>query len=139
VIRTFVDGGVLISAFSSRESASRAAALRILRDSGRWIVSNEFVRLEVLPKAVHNRRLVEERMYREFFEREVDYWPELTRATLRRALDLACMHGLGAVDAINASTALEAGVEEFITTEKATKPLFHVRGIIVLNLDHPSL
>ncbi len=46
--------------------------------------------------------------------------------TLYHAHDIAAKHGIAAMDAIHVATALDAGVDEFVTAEKSTKPMFRV-------------
>lgn len=55
VIRTFLDAGVLIAAFRSRNTVS-TPALTLLDDPGRVFVTSDYVRLEVLPKPLYFRR-----------------------------------------------------------------------------------
>lgn len=66
MIITFIDAGVLIAAARGRTEVS-AEALAILDDPDRSFASSEFVRLEVLPKALFNRKSAEAEFYLEFF------------------------------------------------------------------------
>jgi hypothetical protein len=52
---TFVDAGVLIAAARGRTEIS-AQAMAILDDPDGTFASSEFIRLEVLPKALFNRK-----------------------------------------------------------------------------------
>ena len=63
---TFVDAGVLIAAARGQADVS-ARAMAILDDPNRSFASSNFVRLEVLPKALFNRKTTEAEFYNEFF------------------------------------------------------------------------
>jgi hypothetical protein len=66
-IRTFLDTGVLISA--ARGIGKQAnTALQIISDSNREFASSQFLRLEVLPKAIFNKRTLEVEFYEAYFE-----------------------------------------------------------------------
>jgi hypothetical protein len=65
MIVTFIDSGLLIAAARGIPEAS-ARALAILDDPERAFASSEFVRLEVLPKAVFNRKSDEAEFYQQF-------------------------------------------------------------------------
>jgi predicted nucleic acid-binding protein len=54
--RTFVDAGVLIAAATGRQPALYRRAIAILDDPVRDFVASDFLRLEVLPKAIYTRR-----------------------------------------------------------------------------------
>jgi len=56
-MRTFIDAGVLIAA-ARGEDAPSINALEILDDQSREFVSSPFIVLEVLPKAIYNRKEV---------------------------------------------------------------------------------
>jgi predicted nucleic acid-binding protein len=47
------------------------------------------------------------------------------------ALRIGSRYGLGGMDALHIAAALEAGADEFITSERLTSPLFRVQGITV--------
>jgi len=53
--RTFIDAGVLIAAARGDDVPS-IIALNILDDPSREFASSPFIKLEVLPKAVYNRK-----------------------------------------------------------------------------------
>jgi len=55
MIITFVDAGVLIAAARGTANVS-AKAMAILDDPNRSFASSEFIRLELMPKAVFNRK-----------------------------------------------------------------------------------
>ena len=63
---TYIDSGVLITA-SRGENAIAEKALTVLSDETRTFASSEFVKLEVLPKAIYNKQLAEAAFYEVFF------------------------------------------------------------------------
>jgi hypothetical protein len=65
--RTFLDSGVLITAFSGeRDLMDRALA--VLEDPNRVFLSSPFIRHEICPKAQFNKRQAEYRFYRAYFQ-----------------------------------------------------------------------
>lgn len=65
-IRTFIDSGVLIDAVRGIPPLSDAA-LTVLGDPNRILVSSDLVRLEVLPKPQFHKRRNEVIFYEAFF------------------------------------------------------------------------
>ncbi len=129
---TFVDAGVLIAAARGRTEVS-AQAMEILDDPDRSFASSEFVRLEVLPKALFNRKSDEAEFYLEFF-RAVTCWPANTDAVVGHAYEIGVKFGMAALDALHVAAAISAGAEEFITTEKPGKPLHRTTDIRVRSI-----
>jgi len=117
MIVTFVDAGVLIAAARGRPEVS-LAAMAILDDPDRSFASSEFVRLEVLPKALFNRKSDEAEFYVEFFA-AVAHWPANTDAVVHDAYDIGARFGLSALDALHIAAAVAAGAEEMVTTREA--------------------
>src|SRR5262245_49378544 len=115
MIVTYVDAGVLIAAARGRMEVS-APAMAILDDPDRRFASSEFVRLEVLPKALYNRKTDEAEFYREFFQ-VVSYWPSDTDLVVRYAYEIGVKLGLSALDALHLAAALKLGADELVTTE----------------------
>jgi hypothetical protein len=74
MIRTYIDAGVLIAA-ARGEATIALKALDILDDPNRDFASSIFVKLEVLPKAVHNKNAAESEFYETFFA-GVTIWSE---------------------------------------------------------------
>ncbi|OCQ99146.1 hypothetical protein BCD64_22865 [Nostoc sp. MBR 210] len=64
--KTYIDSGVLITAFRGVESIS-IRANSILNDENREFVSSQFVKLEVLPKAIYNQLQNETDFYETLF------------------------------------------------------------------------
>jgi predicted nucleic acid-binding protein len=131
---TFVDSGVLIAGFRGTHAAS-AAAMAILGDPNRQFVSSDFVRLEVLPKPEFLKRHAETAFYQAFFD-VTHLWVLSTPVLIRRALELASAHGLAAMDALHVAAAQFANVDELVTTEQPSKPMFRVSSPHVLSI-HP--
>ena len=76
--KTYLDAGVLIAAVRGRDDVA-ARAMQVLDDPDREFVSSPFLKLEVLPKAVHGKRQAEVEFYETFFA-AVRYWAKtLTR------------------------------------------------------------
>ncbi len=48
--------------------------------------------------------------------------------------NIACKYGLSAMDALHIAAAISVGAEEFIITEKPTKPMYRVTGLKVVSL-----
>lgn len=97
---------------------------QLLDDPDRALVASDAVRLEVQPKPCYEKRQQEI----EFYDTVLGQAEHLKWCTdtLYHAHDLAAKHGIAAMDAIHIATALDAGVEEFVTAEKSTKPMFRV-------------
>jgi predicted nucleic acid-binding protein len=131
---TFIDAGVLIAAFRGNTDVAHRA-LEILDDPDRSFVSSDFVRLEVLPKALFHQQSDEIAFYEAFFQ-EVKQWVETDSLLTEAAFDLAAEHGLAALDALHATAALRAGAAEMITTERSVTPLHRVSGIKIRTI-HP--
>jgi predicted nucleic acid-binding protein len=129
---TFVDAGVLIAAARGTTEVS-GQAMAILDDPDRTFASSEFIRLEVLPKALFNMKSKEAEFYISFL-RAVSHWPDDSDAVVTQAYDIAVRFGLAALDALHVAAALSVGAEELITTEKRGKPLHRVAGILVRSL-----
>jgi predicted nucleic acid-binding protein len=129
---TYIDSGVLLSA---TDGVSRIAekALGILGDLSLEFASSDFVKLEVMPKAVYNKQTEEAQFYEEFFS-DVIYWANNLEQIVQDANNIACKYGLAAMDALHIAAALSVGAEEFVTTEKPTKPMFRVTSIQVISL-----
>jgi len=121
--RTYLDSGVLLAAFAAQGKVG-AEALEVLDDPDRQLVVSDAVKLELLPKPIHERRKEEVEFYHTVFEQaECLPW---RLDTLQNAQGVAELHGIAAMDAIHVATALDAGVDEFVTAEKSTKPMFRV-------------
>ena len=128
MIRTFLDAGILIAAVRGQEEEA-ARALAILEDPERSFVASDFLKMEVLPKAIYYQRSAEVALYERFFSQARLIL--ISAALVAQAYTEACTFGLSALDALHVTVAKAGGAEEFITTERTTTPLFRVTGIII--------
>jgi predicted nucleic acid-binding protein len=127
--RTFLDAGVLIAAARGGDAIAQRA-LDIIKDRERVFVSSPFVRLEILPKALFHRQDGEVVFYRSYFDL-VRVWVDADRDLLEEADDVASRFGLAALDALHVTSAIIAGADEFVTTERPTRPIHRVSGLSV--------
>ena len=127
--RTYLDTGVLIAAVRGGFEQAEAA-FRILDDPTREFVASEFLRLEILPKPTFHHRTEEQMFYEAFFESVVEWATDLTAVT-QDAMIEACEHGLSAMDSLHIASAIQLNADEFITSEKSSKPIFRTKRIQV--------
>lgn len=128
--KTYLDSGVLISAFRGIPSIS-ISANQILNDENLEFASSRFVELEVLPKAIFNKQQDETEFYETFFS-AVIHWANDLEQIIQKGQQIACTYGLAAMDAIHVAAALQIQADQLITTEKATKPMHRVREIQII-------
>ena len=133
MIRTFLDAGVLIAGIRG-DPATVERVLEILNDPERAFAASDFVRLEVLPKALYFHQQAEAAFYEAYFATVVEM-VEASPVLVAQAYDKAQRAGLAGMDALHVAAAKAAGVTEFITVEKPTKPLFRVTGLTVQTLE----
>jgi len=132
MIRTYIDAGVLIAA-ARGEASIALKALDILDDPNRDFASSIFVKLEVLPKAVHNKNAAESEFYETFFA-GVTIWSESFDSLVQGAFNEACDSGLGALDALHVVGAVYADAEQLVTTEGLDKPIHRTHLIKVVSI-----
>jgi uncharacterized protein with PIN domain len=91
--RTYIDSGVLLAVIRGGPEIA-AKALQILDDPQRVLVVSAAVRLEVMPKAIFEKRPDEQAAFEQFFQQseEIPWSVEI----LQKAYDLACEYGLAA-------------------------------------------
>jgi predicted nucleic acid-binding protein len=130
-IRTFLDSGVLISAFDG-PSHLRDLALQTLEDPGRLFLTSPFVILEVMPKAIFNKRAAEARFYEGFFARAM-FATDL-KAMLTLGEKEAASSGVGAMDSLHIAAAHLLKADEFITTERPNKSIHRTSLVKVIYL-----
>jgi hypothetical protein len=131
-IRTYVDTSVLIGAFSGDKIISERA-FAIITDLAREFVVSDYLRLESVSKPKFHRRQAEVDFYEKFFKsaaRQVKTSPIITAWALNYAAEL----DIAAMDSLHLGVSKEAGVEEFITLEKSTKPMFKVKDFKVTSI-----
>jgi predicted nucleic acid-binding protein len=127
MIHSFIDSGILITA--ARGSSPRSQlALDVLTDGDRIFSSSIFIKLEVLPKSVCYQQTLECEFYETFFQ-GVTYWANDLDVLTQSAYQLACTYGLSGLDALNVAAAILLKADEFVTTEKPTKPMYRVPTI----------
>ena len=129
-ILTFLDAGVLMAGARGIEPIT-SQANSIVDDPNREFIVSIFLELETRPKAVYINRQSEAAWYESYFL-AAQHSLEVNEAFLKRSYKLACVYGLGGFDALHAATALALKADEFITTEKPTKPIYRVPGLNVI-------
>lgn len=132
MICTFIDSGVLIAA-ARGEGEIAERALQILEDNQREFASSLFLKLEVLPKAIYNKRTSEIKFYKEYFN-AVSYWATEIDQIIQKADQEASESGLGAMDALHVAAAVLVGATEFITSEKPEKSIHRTKSIQVVSI-----
>jgi hypothetical protein len=88
------------------------------------------VRLEIIPKAKFFRRGDEVEFYEEFFRR-VSRWATVDRELTNYALEIASSVGLAAMNALHIAAAHQTRSDEFVTTEKPTKPIYRTNLLAI--------
>lgn len=136
-LKTYIDSGVLINAFSAVPEVSFNAN-QVLDDPSREFASSLFVRLETLPKALYNKRSEEAEFYSVFFS-NVTHWASDLEQITQVAERVASSYGLAAIDALHIAAALSIAADEFVTTEKSTKPMHRVTEIQVVSIASRSV
>jgi predicted nucleic acid-binding protein len=129
---TFVDTCVLIAAFKGKEEIS-VKALSVLDDPSREYVSSVFVKLEALPKPVYFKRDLEVKFFQTFFD-NVDHWAGDLEDVVNLASEKASLYGLAAMDSLHLAAAMSVGADEFVTSEKPSKPIHRVKDIKIVRI-----
>jgi predicted nucleic acid-binding protein len=132
---TFVDAGVLIAAARGGSEQSRRA-MAILDDPEREFVASPFLRLEVLPQALFNKRHAEVAFYEAFFS-AVTRWTTDLAGIVEAAQREASTCGVEAMDALHVAAAASAGAIELVTTEKPTRSIHRARLVRITTI-HPE-
>lgn len=124
--RTYIDTCLLIAAFKGEGELGRRA-LSVLDDPERALVVSDAVRLEAMPKARFHKQREEVEFYEAVFSQAENIaWDSMA---LQQAFVIAESHGVAAMDAIHVAHAAMARVDEFVSAEKPTKPMFRVQTI----------
>jgi predicted nucleic acid-binding protein len=127
-----VDAGVLIAAATGRDPLLQRAAITLLGQQRRFL-SSAFVRLEVMPKAVYQRRAKEIEFYEEFFA-DVTAWAGPIDQLVADAQAEAERSGLSALDVLHVVAAVSLGADELITTERLGTPIHRVTHVKVVTI-----
>ena len=129
---TFIDSGVLITASQGTEVLSNRA-IKAITSVDREYASSQFIKLEILPKALYHSQSNEVEFYQTFFS-AVTYWADDLEKIIDNSFKIASEYGLAAMDALHIAAAISVEAEEFITTEKPTKPMYRVTDLRVVYL-----
>lgn len=129
---TFVDAGVLIAA-ARGGNVQAGRAMEILDDPERQFAASSFLRLEVLPQALFNKRTAEAAFYEAFFSM-VTHWATNLDAVAEIALREASTNGIEAMDALHVAAAASVGATELITTEKPSRSIHRARAVRVVTI-----
>ena len=129
---THLDSGVLITLFRASDNLA-IKAQEILDNPNREFASSCFVKLETISKAAYHKQEDEVNFYKTFFA-TCQVWATDLDTIIQLAEDLAAKYGLNALDALQIASAISVNANEFITTEKTTKPLYRVREIQVISI-----
>ena len=86
-----------------------------------------------IPKSIYQRQIFEQDFYQIFFD-SVKHWADNIVSIVPQAQTIAGKYGIAGMDALHIAAALSIGAEEFITTEKRTKPMFRVMGLQMISL-----
>jgi predicted nucleic acid-binding protein len=132
MILTFIDTGVLIAA-ARGTGVGAERALSILRDQNREFASSMFLKLEVLPKAIYNKRTAEVEFYETYFD-AVACWAIDVDQILETAYQESAQSGLGAMDALHIAAAVSVSAVEFMTYEKPEKSIYRTKSIRVISI-----
>ena len=130
--KTYVDSGVLINAFRGTTEVS-LKAIQVLDDPLREFTSSPFVQLETLPKAIYNKQQEEAEFYEAFFAAVTDWASDLEQI-LKSAAHIARTYGLASMDALHIAAALSIKVDELVTTERTTKPMYRVTEVKIVSI-----
>lgn len=134
--RTYIDANVLIAAFRGEEQVAQRA-LRVLDDPERKLVVSDYLRLEVLPKPTFHKRQEEVEFMQAVFDGADESLSSSSELT-GRALAMASKYDMTAIDALHIGAAAVAGVDEFVTMEKPTKPICKVKEVNVVSIHSES-
>ncbi|NMG11100.1 PIN domain-containing protein [Brasilonema sp. UFV-L1] len=116
----YLDSGILINAFQGIGLVG-VRAIEVLDNTACQFATSQFVQLETLPKAIYNKQQAEAEFYESFFS--VTLWATKLEQIVQTGNRIACTYGLAAMDALHIAAALSVDAEEFVTTEKTTKPM----------------
>lgn len=126
--RTYVDSGVLTRAARGVESMS-APAVALLCDPDREFVSSEFVRLELLARAVP----IETQFYETYF-RQVAIWASMEPYLWTTAVSESRATGVTPLDALHVVLAATTGCDELVTTQASGAAIYKTKRITVVGL-----
>jgi predicted nucleic acid-binding protein len=132
MILTYLDSGVLITLFRASDNLA-IKAQEILDDPNREFASSAFVKLETISKAAYHKQQDEVNFYETFFA-SCQLWANDYNTIIQLAENLANKYGLNGLDALQVASAISVNAQEFVTTEKPSKPLHRVTEIRTISL-----
>jgi predicted nucleic acid-binding protein len=130
--RTYVDSCVLIAAWQGTDEIWKDA-MAVLDDPERRFVISPYLKLEVLPKPRFHKKEIEVAFMEEFLAGAAESVSP-SAGIAAEAIEQASKHDLAPVDALHASIAKAAEVDELVTIEGETKPLLRVKDVKVVSL-----
>jgi predicted nucleic acid-binding protein len=135
VTGTFIDASALIAATRGSTPTGQRAT-DIIDDADRILLASDFVRLEVLPKAIFHGRTTEAEFYDAFFGNPLTELAMITSDLIQQAFAIAARWNLNAVDALHVAAAMQMGADEFVTAERPTSSLSRVAepGLTIISI-----
>jgi len=109
--------------------------MAVLYDPNRDIVGTSLLALETVGHASFNNRSLELEFYRKFFESIVTEQTDVNEGLVAEAMLVSKATDAHGIDALHIAAAVKLGAHEFITSEKATKPMFRETRLKVRHLD----
>ena len=94
---------------------------------------SDYLRLEVLPKPTFHKRQEEVEFMQTVFDGAAENL-ETSSDLTSRALAMASKYDMTPIDALHIGAAAVAGVDEFVTMEKPTKPMCKVEEVKVVSI-----
>jgi predicted nucleic acid-binding protein len=136
IIRTYVDASVIIVGFIANDLDRRTqVAHKFFQTPDRLIIVSDFLWLEVMPNSLYYKRDDRVAYINKIFERSEKISSNQT--IIDKAISLATIYGLGAMDALHVASAIAGKADELVTFEKSTKPFFRIPSseIRIVSLD----
>lgn len=121
--KTYLDTGVLISAYRGDEDTS-SRAMSIIADEERTFVVSDILALECISPPAREGHQGQVDFCQEFFARSEH--ASVGDAITRWAVDVLSRHCISPMDLLHVAIAVESKVDDFVTTEATTKPFFTI-------------
>jgi hypothetical protein len=103
-----------------------------LDDPNRVFLSSPFIRHEISPKALYNRRQDEYRFYQNYFRRAV-FCDDL-KSILSHAGKESAKSGVSAMDSLHIAAAYLLDADEFVTSEKPGRSIYRTSLVKIVYL-----
>jgi predicted nucleic acid-binding protein len=133
VRRTFLDTGVLLAAWDANK-AFHEHAKSILEDANRDFIATSLLSLELIPHAEFGKRDREVAFMRDYLDVYVSETLEVNEQLVIEGMEVACRIDAGGIDAMHLAAAIRLNADEFITTEKESKPMYNENRLRVVHL-----